>query len=64
MSHNGRGQRALTRAVRTHDGVYLTLFDLEVYSLENLLAFDGGVEVFDVQLARSGFSPVLILIGV
>jgi hypothetical protein len=32
--------------------VYLALFDLEVYSLEDLLAFDGGVEVFDVELAR------------
>jgi hypothetical protein len=44
--------------------VYLALFDLEVYSLENLLAFDGGVEVFDVELARLRVSPVLILIGV
>jgi hypothetical protein len=34
--------------------VYLALFDLEVYSLEDLLAFDGGVEVFDVELARYG----------
>ena len=54
MSHNGRSQGALARPVRTHDGVYLALFDLEVYSLENLLAFDGGVEVFDVELARCG----------
>jgi hypothetical protein len=44
--------------------VDLALFDLEVYSLENLLALYCGVEIFDVQLARLRVSPILILIGV
>src|SRR6266705_6374788 len=30
----------------------LALFDLEVYSLEDLFAFDRGVEVFDIELAH------------
>jgi len=32
--------------------VNLALFDLEVYSFEDLLAIDRGVEVFDVELAH------------
>ena len=30
----------------------LALLDLEVYSFENLLAIDRGMEVFDVELAH------------
>src|SRR6266568_1130424 len=52
VSHYGRGESALARPVWTHDGVNLALLDLEVYSFENLLAIDCGVEVFDVELAH------------
>src|SRR5690606_37131365 len=45
------GQRGLARAVRTHDGVDLARLDLEVEPLENLVVFDGGVEVGDLEHA-------------
>jgi hypothetical protein len=32
--------------------VNLALLDLEVYSLENLLAINRGVEVFDIELTH------------
>jgi hypothetical protein len=40
---------ALARAVRTHDGVHFTSLHFEVQSFQDLLAFDVGVEVFDLQ---------------
>src|SRR5439155_23586308 len=52
VSHYGRGKGALTWPVWTHDCVNLALLDLEVFSFENLLAIDRGVEVFDVERAH------------
>ena len=48
MSHHGRGQGALAGPVWTHDRVDLSLLNVEVYALEDLLALDGRVEILDV----------------
>ena len=42
-------ESALARPVRAHDGVDLTGVDVQVDSLENLLAFRANVKVFDVK---------------
>ena len=59
VSHNGRGQGALAGPVWTHDRVDLSLLNVEVYALEDLLALDCRVEILDIQLAHSSGLPVL-----
>jgi hypothetical protein len=42
-------ESALARPVRAHDGVDLTGLDVQVDSLENLLAFRANLKVFDIK---------------
>lgn len=41
------GQRALARAVRPHDGVHFARFDLQIQSLEDLVAFHADFQILD-----------------
>ena len=43
------GQRALARAVGSHDGVHLARADVEVEAVEDLCAVDLDVEVLDLE---------------
>src|SRR5437867_3264884 len=52
-------QGALAGPVWTHDRVDLSLLNVEVYALEDLLALDCRVEILDIQLAHSSGLPVL-----
>ena len=45
ITDEDRGEGTLPRAVRTHDGMDLTLLDLEVDPLEYFLICDSSVEV-------------------
>src|SRR5262249_19222474 len=42
-------ERALSRAIRTHDGMHLTGVRREIDAAEDLLAVDAGVEVVDFE---------------
>lgn len=42
-------QRGLTRAIGTHDGVYLAGLDVQRQALEDVFAGDAGVEVVDCE---------------
>ena len=56
MAHERVRERALARAVRTHERMDLALRDLEVDALEDLLALDGRVEALDRE-DRLGHRP-------
>ena len=43
------GERRLARAVRAHDGVHLALLDRQVEAVEDFLAVDFDVQVFDFK---------------
>ena len=47
-------QRALARAVGSHDGVDLALVNAERDAMENLVLADAGVEVVDTKSKRLG----------
>jgi hypothetical protein len=49
MSHEHVGERALPRAVRAHDRVYLTLANLEIQALDDLLAVDLYMKIFYLE---------------
>src|SRR5690606_11879002 len=42
-------QRALARTVGAHDGVNFACVDLQRQAIENALAFDGSLQILDVQ---------------
>src|SRR5215208_2937220 len=46
MAHEHVGERALPRAIRTHDRVYLTLANLEIQALHYLLTTDLYLKIF------------------
>ena len=48
MAHQHIAQRALARAVLSHQGVYLAVADGEVDAPQYLFAIDAGMEVFDL----------------
>src|SRR5260370_21401729 len=52
VAHDDIGECALTRAVRTHQGMCLALGDGQVHTAEDLLALDGGMQVANDQLYR------------
>ena len=52
-THQHVGQRALARAVRSHDGVDLATADGQGQALQDLAPGDAGAEVLDDQLARA-----------
>ena len=49
VAEQGVGQRRLARAVGPHQGVHLAGADDQVDALEDLGAFDGHVEVLDLE---------------
>src|SRR5881396_1816421 len=49
MTRENLGERALARAVRSHDRVHLAGVDGEVDAREDLPSLDRGVEVLDLQ---------------
>src|SRR5215203_1945025 len=49
MAHEHVGERALPRAVRAHDRVYLTLANLEIQALHYLLAVDLYLKIFYLE---------------
>src|SRR5215203_570076 len=49
MSHEHVGERALPRAVRAHDRMYLTLANLEIQALHYLLSVDLYVKIFYLE---------------
>src|SRR5206468_5248528 len=46
---------ALARAIRPHDGVHLAAVHRQVHALEDLSAFDRGVQVLDLEQHLSRF---------
>src|SRR5438552_14356116 len=52
VTHQGIGERALSRADGAHQGMDLALPDLEVQALENLLALHREPQVFDALSRR------------
>jgi hypothetical protein len=57
MAHEHVGERALPRAVRTHDRMYLTLPDLQVKTLHYLLAVDLYVKIFYLEHQTPAVRP-------
>ena len=52
VAGDGVGQRALAGAVRPHQRVHFALADGQVDALQDRLAFDGDVQVFDHEFGR------------
>ena len=50
MPHDGVAKRALSGAIRPHQGVDLTAADGEIDALENLLALDSHMEPSNDEL--------------
>ena len=50
VAHDDIGERALARAVGTHQRVGLALLHRQVHAPQNLFALDAGVEIADDQL--------------
>src|SRR5216110_2420382 len=55
MTGEDLGQRALARAVRSHDRVHFTFANREIDTLEDLVARDCDTETFDFQQRVSRF---------
>jgi hypothetical protein len=53
-----QGERRLARAVRAHDGMDLPLLDREIETVEDLLAVDLDVQVFDFKQRHRFLFPV------
>ena len=49
VAHDGEAERALAGAVRAHQGVRFAAADREVHAAEDRLAFDGDVQIRDLQ---------------
>src|SRR5262249_40635461 len=53
------GERRFARAVGAHDGMHAPLLDREIEPIENFLADDLDVQIFDFQKRHSSDYPTL-----
>jgi hypothetical protein len=49
MAHDDQAERALAAAVRSHQGMRFAALDRQIDAAQDRLAFDGDVEVFDLE---------------
>ena len=62
MPHDGVAQRALARAVGTHQGVHFAALDLQVHAAQDLLALGSGhVQIGDFQCLGHAVCQAVVL---